>query len=75
MRPMNYYGITKQLEEKMTLEKCKKSFVIRTSWLYNEKGNNFVNTIIDFSKSRDALNIVSDQVRTPTYTVDLVKKV
>ena len=47
------------------------AIIIRTSWLYSEYGNNFVNTILMLSQKKDKLNIVSDQIGSPTNAKDL----
>ncbi|HEB62693.1 MAG TPA: dTDP-4-dehydrorhamnose reductase, partial [Bacteroidetes bacterium] len=46
-------------------------YIIRTSWLYSEFGNNFVQTIIRLCKDRKELNVVNDQIGSPTYATDL----
>lgn len=70
--PQNVYGKSKELAEKAAL-KYKKSFVVRTSWVFGINGKNFVKTMIRLGKEKDELNIVSDQVGSPTYTIDLAK--
>ena len=47
------------------------AIIIRTSWLYSEYGNNFVDTILKLVKNGNELNVVSDQIGTPTYASDL----
>ena len=47
--------------------------IIRTSWLYSEYGNNFVTTILKLAVKNSSLNIVSDQIGSPTYAVDLAQ--
>jgi dTDP-4-dehydrorhamnose reductase len=51
------------------------AIVIRTSWLYSSHGNNFVKTIIDIAKEKGMINVVSDQIGTPTYAGDLAKAI
>lgn len=69
--PQGAYGKTKQMGEKLLSESCSDSMIIRTSWLYSRFGNNFVKTMIKLGRERDALNIVFDQIGTPTYAADL----
>ncbi len=71
--PINYYGLTKLLGEKAIIQHSKKYFIIRTSWLYGRNGKNFVSTIINIAKEKDTLEIVSDQIGSPTYTKDLCR--
>jgi len=69
--PISVYGDTKlkgEIEIKNLLEKY---FIIRTSWLYSEHGNNFMKTMLRLSKEKQQLSIVSDQIGTPTYAGDL----
>ena len=71
--PLSTYGRSK-LEGEQELAKRAPTFVIiRTSWLYSEFGNNFVKTIIRLAKERKELNVVSDQIGTPTYARDLAE--
>jgi len=73
--PINYYGETKLLGEKAISEKIESGLIIRTSWLYSQYGNNFVKTILRLTATRDEINIVFDQVGTPTYALDLAKSI
>ena len=70
--PKSVYGKTKYLGEVETL-KYKKHFIIRISWVFGKNGNNFIKTMIRLGKEREVLNIVSDQIGSPTYTYDLSK--
>ena len=69
--PINYYGWTKREAEKLILTHMKHFAIYRVSWLYGLKGRNFVYTISNLLKTRDHLEIVSDQIGTPTLTHDL----
>ena len=71
--PLSVYGKSKYEGENKVLETHDKSFIIRTSWLFGIGGNNFNKQVINWSKSRDTLNIVDDQVSAPTYSVDLAE--
>lgn len=69
--PINVYGLTKLEGEQVVTDTLKKYFIIRTSWLYSEYGNNFVKTMLRLGAERDELKIVADQTGTPTYGIDL----
>lgn len=71
--PQNVYGRTKLEGEKNALENCSKVFIVRTSWVYGINGNNFVKTMRRLAETRDELNVVADQIGSPTYTRDLAK--
>ncbi|MGB0422840.1 MAG: dTDP-4-dehydrorhamnose reductase [Flavobacteriales bacterium] len=65
--PLNVYGASKLLGEELALKKSKLVYVIRVSWLYAQKFNNFKNTILELSKTLDQLKVVADQVASPTF--------
>ncbi|GMN10054.1 dTDP-4-dehydrorhamnose reductase [Croceitalea sp. MTPC9] len=71
--PVNVYGLTKLNGEKEIAKTLKEHIIIRTSWLYSEFGNNFLKTILRLSEEKKSLNIVKDQIGTPTYAGDLGK--
>jgi dTDP-4-dehydrorhamnose reductase len=70
--PKSFYGETKYLGELQTLTH-QKHFILRISWVFGKNGDNFVKTMIRLGKERSNLDIVSDQIGSPTYTRDLSK--
>lgn len=73
--PVNVYGLTKLEGEMAVAAALPAHFIIRTSWLYSEYGNNFVKTMLKLGADRDELNIIADQIGTPTYAIDLAKAI
>ena len=69
--PVSSYGRTKLLGEKYVEEFCKKSFIVRTAWLYGRVGHNFVYTMMKLGKEKDAITVVNDQRGNPTNANDL----
>jgi dTDP-4-dehydrorhamnose reductase len=72
--PQSVYGKSKSMGEDFIEVLNPKHFIVRTSWLYGE-GNNFVKAILDMALKKDELNIVDDQIGTPTSTVDLARTI
>lgn len=72
--PNSVYGTSKLMGENFVREFCSKYFIVRTAWLYGE-GNNFVRTMLKLSETNSELNIVNDQIGSPTSTVDLAKAI
>lgn len=70
--PINAYGASKLEGERQALRNNPEgTLIIRTSWVYSEFGNNFVKTMIRLMKERPAINVVNDQIGSPTYAADL----
>lgn len=69
--PINVYGRTKYDGEAFVRDITDKHYIVRISWVFGENGNNFIDTMIRLSKDRDELNVINDQVGSPTYTKDL----
>ena len=69
--PLGVYGTTKLHGEQAIQEVGAKAIIIRTAWLYSEFGNNFLKTMLRLTKEKESLNLVFDQVGTPTYAGDL----
>lgn len=70
-KPQGVYGASKLEGEENIRAIHSKYFIVRTSWLYSEYGGNFVKTMLRLADSRNELSVVSDQVGTPTYAMDL----
>ncbi len=70
--PVNIYGASKLEGEKRALQiHPDGTVIIRTSWVYSEFGNNFVKTMVRLMTERPAINVVNDQIGSPTYAADL----
>lgn len=68
--PLNVYGKTKY-EGELFVQQLEKFFTVRISWVFGLHGNNFIKTMLKLGKERDELNVVDDQIGSPTYTKDL----
>lgn len=72
--PRSVYGVTKRSgEEAMISLKLPDSIIIRTSWVYSTFGNNFLKTMRRLGTEKSEINVVSDQIGTPTYARDLAR--
>lgn len=69
--PKSVYGVSKLQGEKEIQSILKEYFIIRTSWLYSEFGNNFMKTMLRLAQDRKSLGVVNDQIGSPTYANDL----
>lgn len=73
--PISVYGLTKLEGEQAIAAEMQEFYVLRTSWLYSEHGNNFVKTMLKLGSTRDELKVIADQVGTPTYAMDLAQAI
>lgn len=71
--PKNVYGKTKLEGETAVQNHVKKFFIVRTSWVFGINGNNFVKTMLKLGNEKAELNVVNDQIGSPTYTPDLAR--
>ncbi|WP_431243056.1 dTDP-4-dehydrorhamnose reductase [Flavobacterium sp. P21] len=71
--PINVYGESKRAGEIACLKANPDSIIIRTSWVYSKFGNNFVKTMRRLMQERDSINVVNDQIGSPTYAADLAQ--
>lgn len=73
--PINVYGQTKLAGEQACLRENPKAIIIRTSWVYSAFGANFVKTMCKLMQERERLNVVNDQIGSPTYAADLAQAI
>ena len=69
--PLNVYGLTKYEGELAVEKHLDKFFTIRIAWVFGVNGKNFIKTMLKLSETHDELNVVDDQIGSPTYTYDL----
>lgn len=72
--PKSIYGSSKLLGEEYVKAFCRRFFIIRTAWLYGE-GKNFVHTMLKLAQTNDQINVVGDQIGSPTSTKDLARTI
>lgn len=70
-KPLNVYGQTKLEGELAVSNTLEKFFIVRIAWVFGLNGKNFIKTMLNVGKSHDTVRVVSDQIGTPTYTLDL----
>lgn len=73
--PVSVYGQTKRAGEIAVLENARVAAVIRTAWLYSAHGNNFVKTMRRLGAEKESINVVADQIGTPTFAGDLASAI
>lgn len=74
VNPQSVYGSSKAAGEKIIIDKIyNRSYILRTSWLYSEYGQNFVKTMLRLGSERKDINVVNDQMGMPTYAGDLAQ--
>lgn len=71
--PLNVYGASKLAGELAVTEALDKFFIVRIAWVFGLNGKNFIKTMINVGKTHDTVRVVSDQIGTPTYTLDLAR--
>jgi len=71
--PQSVYGKSKLAGERLTETLSSKYFIVRTSWVYGQYGDNFVKTMLKLGREKGQLKVVHDQIGSPTYTVDLAR--
>lgn len=75
VNPLSVYGATKAEGEKLVRAASPDAIVLRTAWLYGEHGPNFVSAILDASRTRDTVSVLTDQRGQPTWTRDLAQRI
>jgi len=73
--PINVYGASKLQGEQLAMQQDPETVILRTSWVYSAFGNNFVKTMIRLMRERENINVVSDQIGSPTYAADLANAI
>lgn len=70
-KPINQYGLSKLASEKLVMEAFNKAIIIRTSWIFSGSGKNFVSRMLELSKTRSEISVVSDQIGGPTSALSI----
>ena len=75
VNPKSVYGSSKALGEKETVQNNSSAYILRTAWVYGEFGNNFPKVIAKKLKNNEQINVVNDQIGSPTWTFDLASAI
>lgn len=73
--PQSVYGASKLEGERQAIKHNDESIIIRTSWVYSQFGKNFVKTMLKLMTDKEEINVVNDQIGSPTYAADLAATV
>lgn len=71
--PIGHYGLTKFEGEEIVRNHLENWFIVRISWVFGINGNNFIKTMLRLAETKEEVNVVDDQIGSPTYTVDLAR--
>ncbi len=74
-RPINVYGWSKLLGERLVMEQNPRTFILRVAWLYSARRKNFVKTMLRLAGEREEIRVVHDQRGTPTYVGDVARQI
>jgi dTDP-4-dehydrorhamnose reductase len=69
--PVNVYGLSKLKGEELIMNQSSSAVIVRTSWVYSSFGNNFVKTMLRLFHEKEEINVIDDQIGSPTYAADL----
>ncbi len=75
VNPVSFYGETKLAGERLAMQNNGDSLIIRTSWVYSQYGKNFVKTMLRLMEEKQSINVVNDQIGSPTYAADLAQAI